>query len=118
MENINTDLGDPITMAEYGAADVVNPDYNQEGHDVGEVGSLSAPEVSTGSDFLGDSTFTADAVNNSLELGDVNQDNYPNGMNSPIAAQLFQEVLNQACAGCHLKTRELCLIRKRLCLAC
>jgi hypothetical protein len=91
------------TQAEYGATAVTNPSYDANNRIVGEVPSLYAPPVYTGGDFRYDQTYTADAVNNSLNLNNLQADNYPNGVNNAVAEQLFQEVLNQACTGCHLQ---------------
>jgi hypothetical protein len=94
------------TQADFGATTITNPDYNPAGPNrvVGEVGSLVGAEVYTGEQFKFNTTYTADAVNNSLNVTNLNADNYPNGINNQIAEQLFQEVLNQACTGCHLQS--------------
>jgi hypothetical protein len=99
----NTGAVDFNTMADYGAAAVTNPDYNADNRQIGEVADLQKPEEISGANFLSNPVYSADSVNNSLELGNSNADNYPNGMNSSTAESLFQEVLNQACAGCHLQ---------------
>src|SRR5690606_35109448 len=67
------------TMAEYGATAVTSPDYDPNNRVVGAVPSLLAPPVHTGASFRYDQTFSADAVNNSLNVNNLNADNYPNG---------------------------------------
>jgi hypothetical protein len=100
--NYQTDWG---TQADLGATDVSDPTYNPQGaaRVVGQVNSLTAAQVYTGQNFRYNQTYTADAVNNSLNLFDTNRQNYPNGIYNDVAEQLFQEVLNQACTGCHLQ---------------
>jgi len=102
----NTAQYDWNTQADYGATTVTNPTYNPSapGRVVGEVGSLTMADVYTGEGFRYNNSYTADAVNNSLNVTNTNADNYPNGINNNIAEQLFQEVLNQACTGCHLQS--------------
>jgi hypothetical protein len=100
----NTNAYDWNTQADFGATTVTNPTYNPADRVVGEVGSLVQAEVYTGEGFRYNNSYTADAVNNSLNVTNTNADNYPNGMNNNIAEQLFQEVLNQACTGCHLQS--------------
>jgi hypothetical protein len=92
------------TMADYGATAIENPDYDPNNRVLGEVPSLKQPEVFTGAAFRNNNAYTADVVNNSLEVNNVNAENYPNGINNNVAEQLFQEVLNQACTGCHLQS--------------
>lgn len=92
------------SQADYGAVATVNPEYDPANRVVGEVPSLQQAPVYTGGNFRFDNTYTADAVNNSLNVTNQNADNYPNGVNNAIAQQLFQEVLNQACTGCHLQS--------------
>jgi hypothetical protein len=96
---------DWLAMADYGATAITNPNYDPNNRVVGEVPSLYQPEVFTGQNFRYDNTFTADAVNNSLELNNIEAYNYPNGINNQVAESLMQEVLNQACTGCHLQSK-------------
>jgi hypothetical protein len=100
--NANLDYN---TMADFGSTGATNPNYNPADRKVGEVGSLIQAEVyTTTAQFYQNNTYTADAVNNSYNVANLNADNYPNGMNNNIAGDLFQEVLNQACTGCHLQS--------------
>ena len=92
------------TMADYGASDVTNDDFDASDRKVGEVPSLKRAEVFTGLSFKYDPSFTADQVNNSLNQNANELDNYPNGLIGNVAGQLFQEVINQACTGCHLQS--------------
>jgi len=98
--NAAVDFG---TMADYGATAISNPAYDAANRKVGEVASLAQPTVYIGANFRFDNTYTADAVNNSLELNQLAADNYPNGINNAIAENLFDSVLQQACTGCHLQ---------------
>jgi hypothetical protein len=93
------------TQADLGATEIYDPSYDPFGpaRVSGQVNSLTAPQVYTGLNFRYNQTYTADAVNNSLNLFDTNRQNYPNGIYNATAEQLFQEVLNQACTGCHLQ---------------
>jgi hypothetical protein len=91
------------TMADYGATAITNPDYDALNRSVGEVPSLAQATVYVGEGFQFDNTYTADAVNNSLELVNTGAQNYPNGINNNIAENLFDSVLQQACTGCHLQ---------------
>ena len=87
--------------AEYGAITITNPAASGA---VGEVPSLSRAPVVTGSSFWQNQAYNADQVDNSYNLVDTNAEDFPNGLNNQIAEELFQEVLNQACTGCHLQT--------------
>ncbi len=93
------------SQADYGATAVTDPNYDPNTRSVGQVPSLAAPEVFTGIEFRDNQAYTAAQVDNSYELNQLNADNYPNGMANFIAEQLFQEVLNQACTGCHLQNK-------------
>lgn len=103
--NSKTAQYDWNSMADYGATAISDPNYDPNARSVGQVPSLAAPEVFTGISFRDNQAYSADAVNNSYELNNLNADNYPNGINNFIAVQLFQEVLNQACTGCHLQNK-------------
>ena len=92
------------TIADYGASDVTNDDFDASDRKVGEVPSLKRAQVFTGLSFKYDPSFTADQVNNSLNQNANELDNYPNGLIGNVAGQLFQEVINQACTGCHLQS--------------
>ncbi len=91
------------TMGDFSATDVTNPEYNPATRSVGEVGSLRMAEVSTTDGFQFDTSYTAADVNNANNNNNINLDNYPNGINNARAADLYQEILNQACTGCHLQ---------------
>jgi hypothetical protein len=95
---------DWATMADYGATAVTNPDYDPNNRVVGEVASLSRAPVVTGENFLGAQEYNVNQIDNSLNINDTNALNYPNGVNNAIASDIFQEVLNQACTGCHLQS--------------
>ena len=101
--NSNTVQYDWNSMADYGATAITDPNYDPNDRAVGQVPSLAAPEVFTGIAFRDNQLYTADLVNNSYELAQLNKQNYPNGINNTVAEQLFQEVLNQACTGCHMQ---------------
>ena len=93
------------TLADVASADATNPDYDPNNRVVGEVPSVKRAQVYTGQQFRFNNSYTADVVNNSLELNNLQADNYPNGINNAFATQIFQEVLNQACTGCHLQNK-------------
>jgi cysteine-rich repeat protein len=93
---------DANTLVDVAAVAVTNPDYSAGARVVSEVPSVSKAPVVAGEGFQINNIYTATAVNNSLELTSTGADNYPNGNNNQVAASLFQEVLNQSCAACHL----------------
>jgi hypothetical protein len=99
----NTLQNDWNTKADFGATDIDNTDYDPANRKVGEVPSLKQAIVSTGGNFRY-ANIAANVINTSLNVANINADDYPNGMVEGAGAeQLFQEVINQACTGCHLQ---------------
>ncbi|MCP4501245.1 MAG: hypothetical protein GY822_14895 [Deltaproteobacteria bacterium] len=102
VSNQSTDWG---SMADYASTAVTNPEYDPNNRVVGEVASLSRSPVIAGQNFLRNQTYNVNQIDNSQNVTDTNAQNYPNGMNNQVASDIFQEVLNQACTGCHLKSK-------------
>ena len=91
------------TMADLGATAITNPDYDAANRVVGEVPSLAQDTVIIGEQFINNPNYTANDVNDSLQLFDQQAPNYPNGMVAGAGADLFQATIQQACTGCHLQ---------------
>ncbi len=92
-------------LADLGVSDVDNPDFDPVTRLVGEIGSLQANKaISTGA-FLTATGYAADDVSTANNTSDPNADNFPNGTSNEYASYLYQEILTQACSGCHLQNR-------------